>query len=350
MPTLLLIHGAPGAGKSTVAAELARTRTLALALDIDRLRHALGRWDQDLDAAGRQARRLALAMARRHLADGYDVIVPQFLVRPELADALAEVADGLGARYVEVRLDADAATLASRLRARAANPDRPEHAELRGLVDPDDAAEHRARVEVFVQERPECLTLDARGDVAEVVERVGALLDAPLPGRVILTPVEIEDAEAYVAGEDEETVRWFSGGRSTLEGTRTFLREQAERSERGALKRAFTIRLDGAVAGCIDVDPEVTDGLDEGDVNIAYGVHPWARGRGLAVRAVDLIAGIARERRMGTSLAIRADERNTASLRVAEKAGFTYVRDIESGTDTDEHGRPCRMRVLRRAL
>lgn len=349
MSTLLLVHGPPGVEKSTVAAALVRDRPLALLLDVDRIRHDLGRWDEDLDAAGRQARRLALALAHRHLADGHDVVVPQFLVRPEFAEDLRAVAAKLGARFAEACLVLDAEPLAERLRERHETPDRPEHAALNALVGAADAPSLVERAAAFVGTRPGAALIDAGGSLDQVTDRLAPLLDAPLPGRVSLTPLVVEDAEAYVDGEDEEIVRWLSGGRSTVDRTRAFIRELDARSARGAAKRAFTIRLDGRVAGSIDHDAEVTDGLDPGDVNLAYGVHPWARGRGVAVRAVELIC--ARLREQGAVAAvIRADLDNVASLRVAERAGFRPVREIVSEIDPDEEGRAARMRVLRRAL
>src|SRR5699024_11891186 len=57
----------PGSGKSTLAARLAEERPLALALDIDVLKHSLGGWDEDLTRSGLQARRLAAAMIGQHL-------------------------------------------------------------------------------------------------------------------------------------------------------------------------------------------------------------------------------------------------------------------------------------------
>ncbi len=41
MARLVLINGAPGSGKSTLAHALAARRPLALALDVDQLKHAL---------------------------------------------------------------------------------------------------------------------------------------------------------------------------------------------------------------------------------------------------------------------------------------------------------------------
>ena len=76
MPRLVLLNGAPGSGKSTQASLLAAVHPMMLALDIDRLKHALGLWDDDPTESGLQARRLAargvpaLRIERHHCGDG----------------------------------------------------------------------------------------------------------------------------------------------------------------------------------------------------------------------------------------------------------------------------------------
>ncbi|HWK91908.1 MAG TPA: AAA family ATPase [Luteimicrobium sp.] len=120
MPTLLLLNGAPGAGKSTLARRWADTRPLSLVLDVDRLRALLGAWQDDVLAAGRRARRLAVAAAWAQLEEGGDVVVPQLLVRPELVEELDGLATAAGARLVEVVLTASAEDLADRLARRVA--------------------------------------------------------------------------------------------------------------------------------------------------------------------------------------------------------------------------------------
>ena len=120
MPTLLLLNGAPGAGKSTLARRWADTRPLSLVLDVDRLRALLGAWQDDVLAAGRRARRLAVAAAWAQLEEGGDVVVPQLLVRRELVEELDGLATAAGARLVEVVLTASAEDLADRLARRVA--------------------------------------------------------------------------------------------------------------------------------------------------------------------------------------------------------------------------------------
>jgi adenylate kinase family enzyme len=61
---LILINGPPASGKSTMAKLYAAGHPLALVLDIDCVRGCLGRWREDLPAAGRAARTIALAVFR----------------------------------------------------------------------------------------------------------------------------------------------------------------------------------------------------------------------------------------------------------------------------------------------
>lgn len=125
MPRLILINGPPAAGKSTLAQRYADDHPLALNLDIDRIRAMIGGWRQDLPAAGRLARELAVAAAAAHLAAGHDVVVPQLVARPEFIARLASLATGCGAAFREVFLLPDERTMiylyVSRARAGSAD-------------------------------------------------------------------------------------------------------------------------------------------------------------------------------------------------------------------------------------
>lgn len=158
--------------------------------------------------------------------------------------------------------------------------------------------------------------------------------------RIELHPLEHGHAEAHCAGEDELTVRWLSGGIGTVEGTRIYFDHLAENAAAARGKRGFGVWLDGRLAGYVDFDPDNADGLEPGDVNISYGVHPWARGRGVAVEAVNLICEHIRQAGVGHRAAIRVEPENTASVRVAEKSGFRFVHSFTSTTDTHTDGAP----------
>jgi predicted kinase len=104
MAQLVFLTGAPGSGKSTLARLLVDGRPLALLLDLDTLRAQLGDWKADPTAAGIRARQVALAAARAQLEQGGDVVVPQFLRRPELIAQFQRLAADVGAAFVLVAL------------------------------------------------------------------------------------------------------------------------------------------------------------------------------------------------------------------------------------------------------
>lgn len=161
---------------------------------------------------------------------------------------------------------------------------------------------------------------------------------------VRLRPLTRADAPAHCAGEDDATVRWFSGCRGTVEGTREYFDWLADNARAGRGKRAFGVWLGDRLAGYVDYDPDLSDGLEPGDVNISYAVHPWARGRGVAAEAVRLLCDELTAQGVGTRAAIRVEPENLASVRVAEKCGFSRLPDFTSATDTNPDGTPARMR------
>ncbi len=149
--------------------------------------------------------------------------------------------------------------------------------------------------------------------------------------------------------EDDQTVRWLTGGYGTVDGTSEYFDWLAQHAAAGHGKRGFGVWLDGRLAGYVDCDPNVLDGLEPGDVNLSYAVHPWARGRGLAVEAVRLICEFIQVNDIGVRAALRIEPENEASVRVAEKCAFTHVRDFPS-TDTDDGGNPVTLSLYLLAL
>ena len=114
MPSLIFLTGAPASGKSTLARRLVAERPLALLLDLDTLRGQLGDWRADPASAGVRAREIGLAIARAQLAAGGDVVVPQFVRRPELVEQFRELASLTGGRFRLVALVSGAAEAAAR--------------------------------------------------------------------------------------------------------------------------------------------------------------------------------------------------------------------------------------------
>ncbi|MDE9366390.1 GNAT family N-acetyltransferase [Luteipulveratus sp. YIM 133132] len=157
-----------------------------------------------------------------------------------------------------------------------------------------------------------------------------------------LRPLTAADAEAHCAGEDELTVRWLTGGYGTVEGTIEYFERLAENAATGVGKRGFGVWKSGRLCGYIDYTPGLDGGLNPGQsaLSLAYAVHPWARGHGVAAEAVRLICDVLRTDRLGTRAAIRVEPDNSASVRVAQKAGFRYVRDFSSERDPQPDGTP----------
>lgn len=178
VPRLVLINGAPGSGKSTMAHLLVRERPMALPVDVDLLKHSLGGWRADPSAAGLHARRLCLALVATQLAAGFDVVVGQYLARTSFIEDLEAAAVTGGARFCELVLDLDVRRLADRLASRRAAPDRPEHAVNNLLVGPDEAGSLIASLQRLRELRPTAVWVDARDTPLEVLERLTAALDA----------------------------------------------------------------------------------------------------------------------------------------------------------------------------
>ncbi|MFE6867367.1 GNAT family N-acetyltransferase [Kitasatospora sp. NPDC057692] len=144
-------------------------------------------------------------------------------------------------------------------------------------------------------------------------------------GVVTLTPFRAADIDAHLAGEDELLVRWLNGGPSTRAGTEEYVRRcTAQWAYRGPA-RVFGIRTgpEPVLAGTIDLRFAMPC-LGPGQVNIAYGLYPAWRGRGLATRAVHLVGRYAAQEGAAEGV-IRVDPENLASAAVARRAGFRYA-------------------------
>lgn len=200
LPVLALLNGPPGAGKSTLAAALARRHPDTCALDVDVIKHGLDSWPSAphtaglhtsaahtaglhtsaTHTAGLQARAIVLEQAHAMLADGISVVIGQYLARPEFPGQLAELARQVPARHVHVVLELPAAALEQRLSDRRRSPTRPEQAINDAGVVPADAAELIASVEALTGSMAGVVRVDASGDLAQTIARVEeALMKRP---------------------------------------------------------------------------------------------------------------------------------------------------------------------------
>ena len=122
MPTLLHLNGPSGVGKSTLARAHADAHLGTLLCDIDELRSWVSGWEDDFVGTGEAVRASALALLTAYLRTGRDVVLPQLIVTPALAERFEAAAAEAGATYVGVVLDVAPETLLGRLHARPVTP------------------------------------------------------------------------------------------------------------------------------------------------------------------------------------------------------------------------------------
>lgn len=146
-------------------------------MEVDRLRMQLEGWEDD-ETTRLTARDLALSAIEESLDEGRDVLVPQYLGRPDFVEALGGVARAMGARFVEVVLWDDDAAVIDRFTGRraallAAGSRHPE-------LEVDDVgaaiAEASTRLRQLVVERPGTVELWAGDGPDALVEQLVELV------------------------------------------------------------------------------------------------------------------------------------------------------------------------------
>jgi RimJ/RimL family protein N-acetyltransferase len=143
-------------------------------------------------------------------------------------------------------------------------------------------------------------------------------------GVVTLRPWTLDDVQAIARACDEpEIARWIHQMPSPYgeqDAREYVLATQAAWGEGSGAFFAIVDEASGEPVGSIAI--HVTD-LLFGNVEVGYWAAAEARGRGLTTRALRLISRWAIDDVGAVRVQLRADVHNTASLRVAEKAGFT---------------------------
>lgn len=179
-PRLVLLNGPPGIGKSTLARRYVADRPLSFCLDIDGFRRLIGHWEQRQEASGLLARSMSLAMAHTHLGRGHDVVVPQYVARPEFIEQLADAAWASAARFFEVYLTDDKLSALDRFHRRQHDPGVAQHhAEAtRAIGGAQALADMFDRIEALRASRPYGLVVHTQaGEVDAAYAALTAALD-----------------------------------------------------------------------------------------------------------------------------------------------------------------------------
>jgi RimJ/RimL family protein N-acetyltransferase len=139
--------------------------------------------------------------------------------------------------------------------------------------------------------------------------------------RLLLRPHRPDDVDAvHRASQDPESQRWISAITVpyTREDARRFVEDIAPRERSDRLGLSVVVEDDGGFVGTAGIY------LRPGRLGpeIGYSIAPWARGRGYATETARALAGWGLAHG-APRVHLFADVRNTASLAVARRAGFT---------------------------
>jgi RimJ/RimL family protein N-acetyltransferase/8-oxo-dGTP pyrophosphatase MutT (NUDIX family) len=146
-------------------------------------------------------------------------------------------------------------------------------------------------------------------------------------GVVTLRPWTEEDIAPSVDGHDAEIMRWFGQAEApTYDGLRGVFSRWHEEREAGT-RLGYGVHAGGRLVGGVEARP------DGPVVSLSWWLFAGDRGQGYAARAVRLLADHALDDLGAKRVEAEIDARNTASLRVASRAGLRRegTRRVEPG-------------------
>ena len=150
--------------------------------------------------------------------------------------------------------------------------------------------------------------------------------------RLVLRPYRPDDVDAvHRACQDPEIQYWITAIPLpyTRDVARTFVEETTVQERAEGRGMSVAIEADGELVGSSGVYPRSEGRLGP---EIGYWVAPWARGAGYAAEATRGLADWAIAHG-APRVHLFADVRNTASLAVARRAGFTQEGVVRSCLD-----------------
>ncbi len=177
MARLIHLNGPSRVGKSTLAYRYADNHPGTLCLDVDVLVGQVDGWREDFSAAFLVATARSLALAKSHLHDGQDVVVPQLVTIFDQGNPFEAAAAEVGARFVEVALLADIEEHTRRLREKKLAFD--VEARIQSVLETSDLVERlRGHLAEYLHGRPDTIQLDTTGlTIDQAYVRLTNLLD-----------------------------------------------------------------------------------------------------------------------------------------------------------------------------
>lgn len=151
-------------------------------------------------------------------------------------------------------------------------------------------------------------------------------------GVIALRPFTLEDAKEHLEGEDEEQIKWLSGGKSTLAGIKKWIEKNQGHWEKDGPVFAFAVLdRENKLIGMVEANTDYKhfEGNIEGDANVSYGLYPFARGKGYAARAVGLLTKFLKDKGLKRAV-IRIDPENENSQKVPIRCGFVKTGQIRT--------------------
>jgi len=177
MARLIHLNGPSRVGKSTLAYRYAGNHPGTLCLDVDVLVGQVDRWREDFSAAFLVATTHGLDLAKSHLHDGQDVVIPQLVTIFDQGNPFEAAATEVGARFVEVALLVDIEEHTRRLRDK--KPAFDVEARIQSVLETSDLVERiRGHLAEYLQGRPDTIQLDTTGlTIDQTYVRLTTLLD-----------------------------------------------------------------------------------------------------------------------------------------------------------------------------